>query len=371
MENAADEDWEVLTGLFPDGWKEEAARTGAVERLRGFSSAETLLRTLLLHVGSGFSLRETALRAKLADWADVSDVALLKRLRNSEPWLRALCVHLMTESGVGSPSGNAPRIRIVDGTIVKEPGKTGSQWRILYTIRLPELECDFFEVTAAEGAGNGESLTRIPAQSGELILGDAIYGGLPGVLAMKEKGADVLIRVNPTTFSAYGPGKRRFDLLRSVTKLTAVGKVREWKVWLRGSSGKEVAGRLCVIRKSEEAIRRAQRRLRRKESKKQTNLKPETFEFARYVMVFTTYEQGTAGQVLQWYRMRWQIELVFKRLKSLLRLGHLPKYDARSSRAWLYGKLLIALLTQKLIRMGRDISPWGYALPEFAGQPMA
>jgi hypothetical protein len=56
--------------------------------------------------------------------------------------------------------------------------------------------------------------------------------------------------------------------------------------------------------------------------------------------------------------MRWQIELVFKRLKSLLRLGHLPKYDARSSRAWLYGKLLIALLTQKLIRMGRDISPW-------------
>ncbi len=91
MQNAADEDWEVLTSLFPDGWKEEAARTGAVERLRGFSSAETLLRTLLLHVGSGFSLRETALRAKLADWADVSDVSLLKRLRNSEPWLRALC----------------------------------------------------------------------------------------------------------------------------------------------------------------------------------------------------------------------------------------------------------------------------------------
>ena len=41
-----------------------------------------------------------------------------------------------------------------------------------------------------------------------------------------------------------------------------------------------------------------------------------------YVMVFTTYEQGTAAQVLQWYRMRWQIGLVFKRLKSLLRLGH-------------------------------------------------
>jgi IS4 transposase len=118
---------------------------------------------------------------------------------------------------------------------------------------------------------------------------------------------------------------------------------------MRDTSDGEVAGRLCVIRKSEEAIRKA---LRRKESKKQKTLKPETFdfEFARYVMVFTTYEQGSAAQVLQWYRMRWQIELVFKRLKSLLRLGHLPRYDERSSRAWLYGKLLIALLTQKLAK---------------------
>ena len=43
-------------------------------------------------------------------------------------------------------------------------------------------------------------------------------------------------------------------------------------------------------------------------------------------------------------------------------MGHLPKYDERSCRAWLYGKLFVALLTQKLIRLGRDISPWGYLL---------
>jgi len=55
--------------------------------------------------------------------------------------------------------------------------------------------------------------------------------------------------------------------------------------------------------------------------------------------------------------MRWQIELVFKRLKSLAHLGHVPKRDDRSSRAWLYGKLLVTLLAQKLIRIGRDISP--------------
>jgi hypothetical protein len=71
--------------------------TGAVKRLRGFSSPEALLRTLLLHVGLGYSLRETVVRARLAGWADVSDVALLKRMRNSEEWLRFLCIALLRE----------------------------------------------------------------------------------------------------------------------------------------------------------------------------------------------------------------------------------------------------------------------------------
>jgi hypothetical protein len=60
--------------------------------------------------------------------------------------------------------------------------------------------------------------------------------------------------------------------------------------------------------------------------------------------------------------MRWQIELAFKRLKSLAQFGHVPKHHDRSSRAWIYGKLLVALLTQKLSRIGRDLSPCGYPL---------
>jgi IS4 transposase len=85
--------------------------------------------------------------------------------------------------------------------------------------------------------------------------------------------------------------------------------------------------------------------------------RPGTFEFARYVVVFTTRFRGSTTEVLELYRRRWQIELLFKRLKSLALIGHVPKHDARSSRAWLYGKLLVALLAEKLIRVGRDISP--------------
>ena len=58
----------------------------------GFHRLDVLLRTLMLHVARGYSLRETIERAKLAHWTDISDVALLKRLRNSEEWLRLLCI---------------------------------------------------------------------------------------------------------------------------------------------------------------------------------------------------------------------------------------------------------------------------------------
>ena len=127
-----------------------------------------------------------------------------------------------------------------------------------------------------------------------------------------------------------------------------------------------IEGIVCALRKSEEAIRLAHRRIERRASKKQTKTKPQTWEYAKYVAVFTTDLSTLPETILEWYRVRWQIELTFKRLKSLAQLGHLPKYDAQSSRAWLYGKLFVALLTQKLVRIGRELSPWGYVLQRHA-----
>ena len=370
MENAAEEDWQVLLSLFPGRWRDQAVETGAVARLRGFSSSEDLLRTLLLHVARGFSLRETVVHAKLANLADISDVALLKRLRNSEEWLRSLCVDLFLENGVSLAREDAAcQFRIVDGTIVREPGKTGSQWRILYSLQLPTLACDFFEMRPAEGPGTGESFRRLPVRQRDLILGDAGYWSTAGIEFVHQHGADVLVRVNPQTFVGFSPAGRRVGLLSRVRTLSQPGQIGEWVFVWQGQESR-VAGRICAIRKSEHAIQQAQRRLERKASKKQTKTKPETLEYAKYVIVFTTQATATAAEILEWYRLRWQIELVFKRFKTLAQLGHLPKHDARSSRAWLYGKLFVALLTQKLIRVGRAISPWGYNLQP-TSQPLA
>ena len=358
----AEENWKVLVSLLPTGWQQMAWQSGAVKRLRGFPSADVLLRMLMLHVARGYSLRETVVRAKLADWTDISDVALLKRLRKSEEWLRSLCEELLREN-VAYRLGEAMSrtIRIVDGTIVREPGKTGSQWRILYSIRLPSLVCDFFELTATIGEGSGESLSRLPVGPDELILADAGYCSVAGIEYVLRQGADVLVRVNPQSFVAYSASGRRLSLLSRLRTLSKVGQVGEWRVVLHGQ-GSWFTGRLCAIRKSDCAIQQAHRRLQRRASKKQMITRPETLEFAKYVMVFTTSSSGSTADVLRSYRMRWQIELVFKRLKSLAQLGHLPKHDDRSSRAWLYGKLLVTLLAQKLIRIGRDISPSGFPL---------
>ena len=95
--NALAEDWELLMSFFPSDWRQQAETCGALRGLRQDKSAESYLRVLLMHLGCGFSLRETIVRAKQAQLADLSDVALLKRLRKSKPWLRQLCCSLFAE----------------------------------------------------------------------------------------------------------------------------------------------------------------------------------------------------------------------------------------------------------------------------------
>ncbi len=365
------EDWQVLVGLFPPQWEQFARNTGAITRLRGFNSINDVLRTLLLHVGCGWSLRETAVQAKLAGIAEVSDVTLFNRLRQSERWLRRLCEQLWQENGVSlEPALKGRPARVLDATTVKEPGKTGSQWRIHYSLQLPSLECDHFEVTPARGQNTGEKLGRFVFHAGELILADAGYSHPAGIAAVVAQGADVCVRLSPTAVPMLDERGRRFVLLTRLKALKRAGQVAEWRVQVLWGD-QRMAGRVCAVRKSEAAIERAQRRITLKQGRQKVRGTPEARQYACYVMVFTTLpaEQASSGQVLECYRLRWQIELTFKRLKSIVQLGHVPKQVDESSRAWLYGKLFVALLTQKLARVGSAISPWGYHLPQQTAHP--
>jgi hypothetical protein len=324
-------------------------------------------------VGCGYSLRETAVRARESGLAELSDVALLKRLRKCEHWLYALAVGLWQQRGLAQLPVGKRVVRLIDATTVKEPGKTGSLWRIHYSLQVPSLRCDFFKVTATQGEGTGEGLWQIPVQKGEYLIADRGYSNNGGMVPVARVGAYLTVRLNQGAVLLQDAKGHPIDLLPRLQTLKQPGQVGHWNVFLKDEDG-PVRGRICALRKTCFAIEQAHRKIKAKAREESRSVNPETLEYAKFVVVFTTFpeEEFSATEVLEWYRLRWQIELVFKRFKQIADLGHLPKYDDQSSRAWLYGKLVVALLTEKLVQHADSFSPWGYELSASAdAQPLA
>ncbi len=98
-EKIMDEEWDLLAGFLPNDWRNLAKDTGAMRRARGeITSPGILLQILLMHVATGLSLKQAAARARVQGLASMSDVALLKRLRTSERWLRELARRMFEAS---------------------------------------------------------------------------------------------------------------------------------------------------------------------------------------------------------------------------------------------------------------------------------
>ncbi len=144
-------------------------------------------------------------------------------------------------------------------------------------------------------------------------------------------------------------------------------------VWLVSfeHAGKRYSARLCATRKSVAAAAKAKRKLLKEAGGKRDRLQPETLEMTRYVVVLTSlpWPDYSTADVLELYRARWQVELAFKRMKSLMQVGHVPKKNDASARAWIEAKLLAVLLIERLLEESRAISPWGYVFS--SPQPLA
>lgn len=269
-----EEDWDLLVSFFPANWEWLATRTKALKGLHGDRSPAKALRVLLMHVGCGLSLRETAVRARESSVADLSDVAILKRLRKSKNWLRQLCLKLFRERGVPLGRTKGRQVRIFDATTVKEPGKTGSLWRIHYSVQLPSLTCDFFEVTRTAGAGTGESFRRFPVSAGDYILADRGYCHGPGIEYVHSNGAFVCVRVNSRSLRMQDADGNSFTLVDHLITVTRPGQVACWPVEITGQSTTAIQGRLCVVRKTQTAIDATVKRLKGLASKKGRNSSP-------------------------------------------------------------------------------------------------
>ena len=373
-----DDAWEVLSAALPLGWREAAKETGAAKWLRKDRREERLLRILLLHVGLGCSLKETALRASLARLANMSDAGLHKRVKKSAGWLQELCVRLFKEQRLAVlPEGVevravdaievvrkvgvstlASQLRAVDAATVRKRARSRSQWRVHCSVSLPSLACDFFERTKTAGPGTGKSLERIPIRAGDYVLAGRRYWTAQGIRHVEGAGGRLIVPVDDTgSLPLYTAAGQPFDLLAEISSVTRAGAFRSWAtaVVVPGDDGGpagEIAGRVWVLRKSPEAIRVAHEQVREDAAREGNQVQPATLRFAEYEIVFTTFPDPlfSAEHVREWYCLRQRVEFMFSYITELAQLGHVPTSDPETSRAWIYGKLFVALLVDKLAR---------------------
>ncbi len=320
-----------------------------------------LLRIFLIHLADGCSLRETAVLAKEGHLADVSDVALQKKFAGLSDWFRWMCIELLKSRGIELTPPKWLQnfhVKSVDASVVTEPGSTGTDWRLHYCLNMFDLQCEQFKITSP---AVGESFLNFQIVKDDLLIADRAYGHIRGMKYIVENGGNYIVRLKNHAFKIY-KNNTEFSMLAEFSNL-AVGQIGDWEVVGKTKDGMQLDMRLCVIRKSdleaEKAIKKAQKEAR----KKQRTIDPVTLELHRYIIVATSLHVGiNARLILELYRFRWQVELAFKRLKSIFGLGHLPKKNADSCRSWLHGKMLVALIAQAIVTEGRNFSPWGYRI---------
>jgi len=358
------DEWQIIRGWLPCDLEERAKRQGFIRQVAEPLEAEGWLRLILLHVAGGLSLEQSAMRARELGWIQICGVALFKRLVQARFWMADLAQYLLAEQHrrLDHLSDLFPyKVRIIDTTDITEPGSTGTDWRLHYSIRLPELICDHYELTDCQGA---EKLGRFSFRAGELILVDAGYNHRQGFAQVLEAGAQVVGRWNPHGFPLEDRSSRPFAPLSHLRHL-AVGQTAEWPVQFRHGAA-VYPMRLCALRKSPSAAAQSRRRLRYKAQRKSKRPGPLALKLCAYVLVLTSVaaEVLPTEAALDLYRGRWQVELVFKRFKSLLAGGLVPKSNDASALAWMQAKMVEALLLERVLLEGQFLPPEDSCLDE-------
>jgi hypothetical protein len=270
-------------------------------------------------------------------------------MRKIGPYIAKLLEMVTSSKEVFAPERWAGYdIKLVDATVVTRPGACGTTARVHYELKLVNLRPEQIQVTDEKG---GETFRRFQAKKGELWMGDRCYATPPGVVSIKSTGADVLVRYNRGTLPVYDIKGQRIDVLRRLSKLRRAGRVKEWNVWVYPQGSDPIQGRLCATRLPKDKAEEARKRLRQEYG---SDVTKEALKAADYLIVFTTVPRDrlTCKQVLELYRLRWQVELHIKRDKSIAGLSELPNFRQDTIYAWICTKLLLVQIARKISEAG-------------------
>jgi hypothetical protein len=364
MENTASNgvagDWAMIAAQLPVRWRELAVEMGVVYTKfpvhmgTKVTDAEQVLRPVLYQVATNSSLAVTVSATAAAGIIEMSAVGLHKRMRTIGPYLAQLVARMTDAEATFAPEQWAGYDPIaVDGSSVSRPGAEGTTARVHYALRLSTLRPVQMEVTDEQG---GETFRNFDAEAGQLWIADRCYANPPGIAAIKDAGADVLVRYNRGSLPLYDVGGRLLDVQKKLAKLKRPSVAQEWYAEVRPRDGKAIVGRLCALLLPPDKADEARQRARREQG---ASVTLETLAAASYVVVFTTVPRArlTAALVMELYGLRWQIELHIKRDKSITGLDRLPNFRNDTIYSWICAKLLLTQIARKLATSNVSIPP--------------
>jgi hypothetical protein len=341
-----DDDWRAILAHLPGDYARLADEHKQLQTQYGnakITTAEWLLRFILVHVGANLPLLQTVTLMAEAGGPRLSAMRLHMKMRRAAPYLQALVERMVPWAAQARPERWAGySMTLIDATVVCGPGSTGTDARIHTKLRAADLAILDAVVTNASG---GETFRRFLFEPGELVVADRGYCNPPNIALATEQGADVLLRYNRGALPLHTLDRDRLDALATVRMLHD-HTVLDLPV-VFDNDDEPIAARFIAIRLPEAEAAEARKRVRKEYGAK---VSAEMLEAAGYVMLLTTVprERMTAALCLQAYRLRWQIELQFKRWKSLCGFDRLPNYRDDTMVAWLYAKVLLGLLLDRM-----------------------
>ena len=347
-----DSEWAALKGFFPVGWEDVLRKHGVVTDAVNakLCDPEIAMRLMLFHVGTDAPLRQSVAALAAAGGPDLSPMRLHKKMQIAVPAFAELVASMLAPRVEKFPeTWGGFDVYLLDGSVVASPGPSGRGGRLHIVLRASTLEVVDARITGSYECG--ETLRNFEFGEGKLVVADRAYASPVGIAHVRECGGHVLARLNRGTLPLFDAERRAIDVLSWLRGLRGVRA--ESRVAFAHSGDTRVQGRLVARRLPEPERNKARAAVAKNVG---TDVDAEQLEYAEYWIVFTTVSSDalTDNQILELYRLRWQVELLFKRWKSLSHLDELRNIRPDNVVAWLHIKFFLALVSERVEDVAHD-----------------